>query len=76
MDISFNELCYTTRTGIRIGASYARNQTTIMSPNDIFWQGVLLGIEPAWSRRRTFRFAAYVMACVILFLCMKGMTND
>lgn len=76
MDTRANELCYTTRTGLRIGSQHHRQQTAGMTTNDIMWQGVLLGIEPHWTRKRLMGWIAYVTGIVFLFIAIKGMTND
>ena len=51
---------YTTKTGLQIGVFYQAPQTQRMSETEEYWQGVLLGIEPEWSRRRIFKYMTYV----------------
>jgi len=38
--------CYTTRTGLKIGATYTPPQRVRMNAEDEHWQAVLLGIKP------------------------------
>jgi len=44
--VTFHNLPYTTRTGLRIGSQYMPSQKVRMTAEDEFWQGVLLGIKP------------------------------
>lgn len=76
MDIKPNEVCYTTRTGLRIGSQHQRYQPVGMSQNDIMWQGVLLGIEPEWTRKRVIRWMLYALALVFLLITASGVKND
>ena len=36
-------------------------------PEEEFWQGVMLGIEPEWSRRRLAQYFTYVVTVVAVF---------
>jgi len=40
------KLPYTTRTGLKIGAYYTPPNKVVMSRDEEFWQGILLGIKP------------------------------
>lgn len=42
-----SNLCYTTRTGIKIGSSYTPPARVRMTAEDEHWQAVLLGIKPS-----------------------------
>lgn len=61
---------YTTQTGVQIGVFYQDNPSTRMSETEEFWQGVLLGIEPEWSRRRIAKYATYM--AFIFFVVMAS----
>jgi hypothetical protein len=57
---------FVTSTGIQIGAFYTPKLPTL-SPEEEFWQGVMLGIEPEWSRRRIAQYCTYVITVVAVF---------
>jgi hypothetical protein len=42
-----SSLCYTTRTGLKIGSSYTPPAQVRMTAEDEQWQAVLLGIKPS-----------------------------
>lgn len=44
--ITFKNLCYTTRTGVKIGSYYTPPVRAQMTAEDEHWQAVLLGIKP------------------------------
>jgi hypothetical protein len=45
--ITSKTLCYTTRTGVKIGSSYTPPTRMRMTAEDEHWQAVLLGIKPS-----------------------------
>lgn len=55
-----------TSTGIQIGAFYTPKLPDL-SPEEEFWQGVMLGIEPEWSRRRLAQYFTYVVTVATMF---------
>lgn len=60
---------FVTSKGVMIGINYVPRPTTTMSQEDEFWQGVMLGIEPDWSRRRIAQYLGYIaLLCVMLFI--------
>ncbi len=61
--MKYEELPLQTRTGVRIGGAYTPPPVDYNSREDVYWQGVLLGIEPEFSERR---IAGWVIYCVIL----------
>lgn len=65
---------YVTSAGVMIGVNYNPDNKCIVSDEDEFWQGVLLGIEPEWSNRRIARYVAYVIFLVVVFFAaiLKG----
>jgi len=44
--VTFLNLPYTTRTGLKIGSQYMPPVKARMTAEDEFWQGILLGIKP------------------------------
>lgn len=44
--VTSSNLCYTTRTGLKIGSSYTPPPRVRMTAEDEHWQAVLLGIKP------------------------------
>ena len=61
--MKYEELPLQTSTGVRIGGSYKPPTKDYMSQEDVYWQGVLLGIEPEFSERR---IAGWVVYCVLI----------
>ena len=55
-----------TKSGVLIGAYYLPSKVCEMTPEDEFWQAVLLGIEGEFSPRRIARMLAY--SCFLLAL--------
>ena len=51
---------YTTSAGVQIGIFYQPPSKSYPSDIEEYWQGVLLGIEPEWSRRRIFKWLTYL----------------
>jgi len=45
--VTFHNLPYTTRTGLKIGSSYTPPTKGRMTAEDEHWQAVLLGIKPS-----------------------------
>jgi hypothetical protein len=76
METKPNEVCYTTRSGLRIGSQYQRYQPAGMTQNDIMWQGVLLGIEPDWTRKRVVGWILYALAMAFGWYAMGAIKND
>lgn len=52
---------FVTSTGVQIGAFYTTTQKHVLTADEEFWQGVLLGIEPEWSRRRIAHYICYMI---------------
>jgi len=64
-----DNLPYTTRTGLKIGAYYTPPQQARMSHDDEFWQGILLGIKP----KSNLPMFMYVIALILLIKNLIGM---
>lgn len=64
-----NNLCYTTRTGLKIGSTYTPPAKVRMSAEDEHWQAVLLGIKPNhnWAL-----FASYVVGIFAFIKYLVG----
>lgn len=58
---------FVTSTGVMIGVNYVPPSNTHTTTEEELWQGVMLGIEPEWSRRRIAQYLGYV-ALVGLFV--------
>lgn len=56
-----------TKTGVMIGVDYVPPRMNTASHEEEFWQDVLLGIEPEWSRRRIARWVAYAVFLGVIF---------
>ena len=54
------------RSGLRIGGAYCPPPHDYNSREDVYWQGILLGIEPEWSQKRIAILAGYAALFVIL----------
>lgn len=52
---------YVTNTGLQVGVNYIPPRKDLTTPEEEHWQGILLGIEPDWSQRRTIRFVGYIL---------------
>lgn len=52
---------YVTSTGVQVGVNYIPPRKDVVTSEEEYWQGIMLGIEPDWSQRRIARAAAYVM---------------
>ena len=63
-----------TSTGVQIGAFYNPQQKNKLNADEEFWQGILLGIEPEWSRRRIARWVVYCIFLGVVFFTavLKG----
>ena len=57
----------TTRSGIRIGGAYCPPPHDYNSREDVYWQGILLGIEPTFSERRVIGWVAYILFLIAVF---------
>lgn len=60
-----------TKSGLQIGAFYTPPAINRMTKEDEFWQGILLGIEPFYSRRRVAYMATYVGTLFLLMFCIS-----
>ena len=57
-----------TSTGVQIGVNYVPPRQNKTTTEEYFWQDVVLGIEPEWSRRRIVRAAAYIVFVLAIVL--------
>ena len=74
--MKYEEVPLTTQSGVRIGGSYKPPKKDCMSPEDVFWQGVLLGIEPEFSQRRIVGLALYCFALITLFILLGQLMGE
>ena len=58
---------YKTRKGLQIGLVYTKPAHRF-TQNDVFWQGILLGAEPSFTRRKAFYWAVYCALLVCVFV--------
>ena len=58
---------YKTRKGLQIGLVYTKPAHRV-TREEVFWQGILLGVEPQFTRRKAFYWAVYfaLLACVFV----------
>ena len=68
--MKYEELPLTTRSGVRIGGAYTPPPTDYNSREDVYWQGILLGIEPTFSERRIVGWAAYILFLIVVFILL------
>jgi hypothetical protein len=61
---------YKTSTGLQIGLHYQPPKPNYNSREAEFWQGILLGLEPTYTRRKAYRWGLYIAAlAAVFFLC-------
>lgn len=63
---------YTTKSGLRIGSRYEPPRRNLNSPEDEYWQSVLLGRHPGRSHFQTILFGAYLVLLVLVFGILWG----
>jgi hypothetical protein len=66
---SLISLPYTTRTGLRIGAYYTPPQKAVMSRDEEYWQGILLGIKP----KSNLPMLVYIIGLIFLIKNLMGL---
>jgi len=57
-----------TKSGVQIGIDYIPPRASAPTVEEDFWQEVLLGIEPQWSRRRVVRAAVYIVFVMAIMM--------
>lgn len=65
--MKYEEPPLTTRSGLRIGGAYHPPRKDYNSREDVYWQGILLGIEPTFSERRVISWVAYFLVLIAVF---------
>lgn len=68
--MKYEQVPLTTESGVRIGGSYKPPKKDCMSREDVFWQGILLGIEPTFSERRVVGWSLYCLVLVLVFILL------
>jgi hypothetical protein len=70
--MKYEELPLKTSTGVRIGGSYKPPALDYNSSEDVFWQSIMLDIEPELSERRVIGWVLYCLAVVAFMLLLKN----
>jgi hypothetical protein len=65
--MKYEALPLTTRSGVRIGGSYTPPPRDYNSREDVYWQGILLNIEPTFSERKVLGWTAYILFLIAVF---------
>lgn len=62
---------YKTPSRLQIGLTYQPPQRNNNTKEDEFWQGILLGVEPTYTRRKAFYWAMYIVTLMAVFFAFS-----